>query len=451
MALSVNPTQEWGKIFFQTQGKYTFSQEPLWYRNFIYAKEKERGYNFQEDLFSPGVMVFACEAPQDYEIICACSVSHQPADLATKWQQELARRVKLTSDVTKNTLQQQLHQVGQSFITKSNDPKQSPSLVAGYHWFLEWGRDAMIALPGLTLYSGKEELCLAVLQHFARYEKQGLIPNFLGIAKEDHAYNTVDASLWFVWAVQQYYLKTNNLAEVIKSFWPVLKNIFKFYHEGTWYNIQAQYNGLLFAGNREINLTWMDAMVDGKPVTPRYGYQVEVNALWFNLLGFMVELASKIQDGLKQRLQELFQQVELSFRQVFWCEERGYLYDFVNAQEKNLALRPNQIFAVSLPYSPLLIKMAVSTIGAVKKHLLTPYGLRTLAQYESGYAASYRGNQQERDYAYHNGTVWPWLLGHFTEALLRIRADRNQVLTTINPCLKALTAHLAADGIWEYL
>lgn len=432
-------------IFFQANARVDFLPKALWYRNFLYTKERERGYDFSEDLFSPGLIVF--EFDQVREVIFACSTTRQKNNLADKWQKELERRVKADATNTKNNeFQKQLHKTGQSFITINNASKKT-SIVAGYHWFLEWGRDTMISLPGLTLYSGQEEMCLAILKNFALHEAQGLIPNYLGSTKETNAYNTVDASLWFVWAVQQYYLKTGNLKEIKTYFWTTLKNIFKAYRDGTLYHIKMQDNGLIYAGSREVNLTWMDAMVDGRPVTARYGYQVEVNSLWFNLLKFMVELAIEIKDNLAPELQKLIPLVQTSFRQVFWCEEKGYLYDFVNAEEKNSALRPNQIFAVSLPYSPLLIKTAVSVVSAVREHLLTPVGLRTLAKHETGYVGHYGGSQDERDRAYHNGTVWPWLLGHFTEGLLKVTSDRRKVLAMLNPCLEALKKHLADYGI----
>lgn len=441
---SCMPYQNIPTLFFQTNKKHDFLPQTFWYRNFIYQKEKERGYACQEDLFSPGVMTFT-DLGVGSEIIIACSLLQQE-DLAEKWQQEVQRRIKTQPIVSSSTLQQRLHQVGQSFITKSV-AKSSSAVIAGYHWFLEWGRDTMIALPGLTLYSGQENLCLDILRTFANCEQQGLIPNFLGRSKEENAYNSVDASLWFAWATQQYYLKTRNLKAVAEYLWPTLKNIFKFYKIGTLHNIKMQANGLLYAGNYEINLTWMDAVVDAKPVTPRYGFQVEVNALWFNMLSFMNELAVLLQDNVDQELQPLLLSIKKHFCEIFWCEEKGYLYDFVNFEKKNTALRPNQIFAVSLPYTPLLLTMAVSIMAAVEKHLLTPYGLRTLAPNEVGYIGFYSGNQSERDRAYHNGTVWPWLLGHFTEAALKTTSDRRKVLAVIKPCLEALQAHLAEYGI----
>ncbi|CAL7961688.1 conserved hypothetical protein [Gammaproteobacteria bacterium] len=433
-------------LFFQTNAKHHyFLPQTLWYRNFIYNQEKDRGYDFQEDLFSRGVITFS-DLDVESEIIFSCSLVEQLPNLALKWQQELQRRTKNVVETGGSVLQQQLKITGQSFITK-DIAKLSYAVVAGYHWFLEWGRDTMISLPGLTLYSGQEDLCLEILKTFAQHEKQGLIPNYLGKTKEENAYNSVDASLWFAWAVQQYYLKTKNLKAVTAYFWPTLQNIFTFYKFGTLHRIKMQADGLLFAGSPEVNLTWMDAVVNGKPVTPRYGLQVEVNALWFNMLAFMDELATLLADPIVHELKAMLPNVKTSFCKTFWCEEKGYLYDFVNSEEKNAALRPNQIFAVSLPYSPLLVKMAVSIVEVVKNNLLTPYGLRTLAPNEAGYVGFYNGDQTTRDLAYHNGTVWPWLLGAFAESLLRTTSDRRKVLEIIKPCLGALQEHLTEYGI----
>ena len=432
------PYQNMPTLFCQTDSQYSFLAQALWYRNFIYQKEQERGYEYQEDLFSPGVMTFS-ELSVGSAVIFSCSLQQQK-NLRGTWQEEVRRRIAPT-----NTLRQQLHKVGQSFVVKKT--QQTTVITAGYHWFLEWGRDAMIALPGLTLYSGQEDLCYEILKTFAGWERQGLIPNFLGKNQEEHAYNSVDASLWFAWALQQYYLRTKNLQVLAKCLWSTLKNIFKFYKVGTLHNIKMQENGLLAAGSATENLTWMDAVVDGNPVTPRYGLAVEVNALWFNMLSFMAELAVLLQDNVYQELRTLIPNVKKHFCEIFWCADRGFLYDFVNSEQKNIALRPNQIFAVSLPYSPLLITMAVSIMTVVKEQLLTPYGLRTLAASEAGYVGTYCGKQSERDCAYHNGTVWPWLLGHFTAAALKTMSERKKVLAMITPCLTALHNHLAEYGL----
>ena len=433
------------KLFLRTNVPHQFLADPQWYKNFIYIKEMVRGYDFTEDLFSPGTIIINME--HNREAIISCSLEQHKNDLPAIWSREFASREQWVDDLGMNDFQKKLHAAADKFIVRDNR-SQLYSVVAGYHWFLEWGRDAMIALPGLTLYSGKEELCLSILKRFALCEKQGLIPNYLDNHQDEHTYNTVDASLWFAWALQQYYLKTNDLKKVITYFWTTLRNIFNFYKNGTLHNISMDTTtGLLYAGNPNINLTWMDAVVDGNPVTSRYGYQVEINALWFNLLGFMEELAKLTNDPLEKELHELGTLVRKSFCKTFWCEEHGYLYDFINGDEHNLLIRPNQLFAVSLPHSPLTIATALKVVEITREQLLTPYGLRTLSPGSMGYHGSYRGSQMARDLAYHNGTVWPWLLGHFTEALLRVTGNRKKVLQIIAPCWEALEKHLDESGL----
>jgi len=440
------PYSELPELFFQVDAKHKLIPQALWYNNFIYTEEQERGYDFCEDLFTPAV--FICDdLAAETEIIYACSLKEQGDNLSILWQQEINYRTMVNNSLNllkATPLQKQLHKTSDSFIIETQNML---SVVAGYHWFLEWGRDTMIALPGLTLYSGKQDLCIEILKTFASNEYMGLIPNYLGKNKLENSYNSVDASLWFVWALQQYYIKTKDLKTIEKYFRTTLQNIFNFYKNGTLHNIKMQDNGLLYAGNPEINLTWMDAVVDGKPVTARYGLQVEVNALWFNLLSFMHELAGLLDfDDFSITTQDLLN-IKQAFCEVFWCPEKRYLYDFVNLEQKNLQLRPNQIFAVSLPYSTLPMAMATDVMQAAVDNLLTPFGLRTLAPSDPAYIGKYAHDQTRRDYAYHNGTAWPWLLGNFTQGLLRTSPNWRSVVEIMQPCFQALQEHLFMRGI----
>jgi len=426
----------------------TVVQDAAWYRNFSYELENKRGYEASEDLFSPCIIELSFIDSSEAIIAGSLHELNNDLNLPDLWEREIRQRKELLRKVKSSgaPLQQHLKQVARSFLQVNLD-SGAESVVSGYHWFLEWGRDAMISLPGLTLYSGLENRCLAILKTFAQHEKDGLIPNFIGSDHETNAYNSVDASLWFAWAVQQYYAKTRDLSNITAILWPALKNIFKHYKNGTAYNIKMQEDsGLLFAGAADTNLTWMDAMVNGKPVTARYGMQVEVNALWFNLLNFVYELATVMEDPIKNDVAQLLPKIRLSFCKTFYDEKLGYLYDFVNAEEKNASLRPNQIFAVSLPYSPLPKKIALKVVESVREHLLTPYGLRTLSPQDANYCGVYEGNQERRDRAYHNGTVWPWLLGHFGEALLKTN-DRRYAAKVLQPCFAALKEHLVVGGV----
>ena len=434
------------EIFTQVDLSYSLIPDPLWYKNLIYFREKERGYNFEEDLFTPTLI--AIELEPDSELYCSCGLTLQdPLLLKERWSNELKRRNKLSSCFEKTTpLQQSLHRAANSFLVKNPHNSNLPAVTAGYHWFIEWGRDAMIALPGLTLFSNQETIAFQILQTFGNHLNQGLIPNYLGLDGAN-AYNTVDASLWFVWALQQYQLKTLDSTTVISVFWPIIKQIFNSYRSGTLNQIKMHDNGLIYAGNKDTNLTWMDARINNIPVTPRYGYPVEINALWFNLLNVAFKMAEASNDQLKIELSHLITLTKKSFQKVFWYEKEGYLYDFVNEQETNSDIRPNQIFAVSMPYSPLTLEMAASVVKIVKQHLLTPYGLRTLSPDDQGYCKTYQGNQNERDQAYHNGTIWPWLIGHFTEAIIKTSSNKNKVAEVIETILKSIEQHLSEYGI----
>jgi predicted glycogen debranching enzyme len=382
------------------------------------------------------------------ETIFSCSLQEQvPSNLQNKWKNEIKRRESTYEKLTGNSLQKHLQMVGMSFIDR-NPCLNCKSIVAGYHWFLEWGRDAMISLPSLTLFSEMENDCLEILKEFARNEHDGVIPNYLGDKPENNAYNSVDAGLWFAWAVQQYSFKTKNVQAIDKYLWITLKNIFINYKNGTLYNIKmADDCCLLYAGSKEVNLTWMDAMVSGVPVTPRYGFAVEVNALWYNMLCFMRMLAVLFSDPIRYELDPIIAKINDKFTKVFWNERAGCLYDYVNDGYKCEEIRPNQIFAVSLNYSPLSKKNAEKVVEVVKVHLLTPYGLRTLSPKDPNYIGNYSGNSEERDKAYHNGTVWPWLLGHFGEAVLKVSTSQGSALDILLPCLLALKNHLYTSGI----
>lgn len=424
-----------------------------WYRKFVYQCEQERGYPSQEDLFAPCNLNFDIEFNKNsdavQEIILAFSLENISQNLEDVWNSEIQRRLQQQTQCTGNELQKHLQQVALSFLHYEDINKNSCGIVAGYHWFLDWGRDAMIALPGLTLFNNHENVCALILKTFALHIKNGLVPNFIGKDKSSNAYNSVDASLWFVWATQQLYYKTKDI-EILHELLPALIDIFTHFKHGTDYDIKMLENGLLWAGNGQHGLTWMDAMVNGIPVTPRFGLAVEINALWFNFLSFLCEikplLSNQQLDNLYFEIKSLLTMIRLHFCQTFYNEELGYLYDFVNSNQKNTDLRPNQIFAISLPYSALPKQYAIKVMQNIEQYLLTPYGLRTLSPQDAKYCGLYNGSQEQRDYAYHNGTVWPWLLGHFVEAMLKVHTQE-YVTHLMQPCLQALTQHLFEDGI----
>jgi len=304
------------------------------------------------------------------------------------------------------------------FIVKGvNDAQES--VIAGYHWFEAWGRDAFISLPGLMLTTGRFEDARKVFSTFKKHCDQGLIPNFIPDQFTTPAYNTVDASLWFVNAVLQYLKYTNDFDFVREQLWETLRAIADNYAKGTIFNIRLNSDGLLSC---DPQLTWMDATVDGQPVTPRAGKPVEVQALWYNTLKIMELLASKFNERDEaERYCQMAENARKSFVETFWSSEKSCLFDVVSEHGKDDSLRPNQIIAVALDFSMLDDSRNEKIVDIINRELSTPYGLRTLARNDPKYIGVYSGDRRSRDKAYHNGTVWPWLQGPFTTAFLKAK------------------------------
>ena len=305
-----------------------------------------------------------------------------------------------------------------SFITKGMDDMQR-SVIAGYHWFSAWGRDTFVSLSGLMLVTGRFEEARTVFLGFAKYYDRGLIPNFLPDEVGPPAYNTVDATLWYINAVLQYLKYTGDFRFVKQHLWQALKAFIENHVEGTLFGIHVDADGLLCHGPR---LTWMDAAVNDEPVTPRPGKAVEVQALWYNSLKTMESLATRF--GESSRAEEYRQMAEAaqkSFVSKFWNLERSCLYDVVDEHELDASLRPNQIIAVALDFTMLDDAKNQRIVDVVHNELLTPCGLRTLARNDPRYVGVYSGDRASRDRAYHNGTVWPWLLGPLTTAFLKVK------------------------------
>jgi len=304
------------------------------------------------------------------------------------------------------------------------DEPDGRSVIAGYHWFGDWGRDTMIALPGLTLATCRPEIARKVLFAFARYVDGGMLLNNFPDAGGKPEYNTVDAALWYFEAVRQYFEGTKD-PEAISKLYPVLAQIIDAHVTGTRYNIHVdEADGLLYAGEDAVQLTWMDAKVGDWVVTPRIGKPVEINALWYNALKTMAKLAP-VTGKSAEPFEKMADRAKQSFTR-FWNSSANCCYDVVDDPRigNDTSLRPNQVFAVSLPESPLSTQQQKAVVDFCKDRLLTPQGLRSLAPGEPGYQGHYGGGPRERDGAYHQGTVWGWLLGPFALAHLRVYGDR---------------------------
>jgi len=448
----ISPYEGMPTMHMQTTGKFEFFPSPTWYRNFEYLEEMKRGFDFREDLFSPGV--FEIEMNKGDEIILSGATSILQ-NLPELWHEEIERRRALHQKFRGSPFQKRLKKAAHQFITESpngaadtGEGTGNKGITAGYHWFVEWGRDAMIALPGLLLTNGGRDIFLDVLTRFGRNRRNGIIPNYLGERPDENAYNSADAGLWFGYAVQKYLEQVGKPNKLRGEIAEALFEVYDCYQKGTDHGIRMMENGLLSVGGPHEQVTWMDAMVDGAPVTPRFGAPVEINALWYNFVSFIAEKGPSltIRDSVTRAASDLALRIKASFKSTFWVEEGGYLADLKQGEWLDKSVRPNQIFAVSLPYSPLNFEEARQVVEKVEATLLTPFGLRTLDPSDSRYRGRYEGGYRERDSAYHNGTVWPWLLGHFGEALLTYSEDRTKAVATLENCMSAFEDHLEEVG-----
>jgi predicted glycogen debranching enzyme len=317
------------------------------------------------------------------------------------------------------------------------------SVIAGYHWFTDWGRDTMISLDGLTLHTGRPREAAAILRTFQHYVRDGLLPNLFPEGEHEGLYHTADATLWFFHAIDRYLAATDD-EELLRDAFPTLEEIVTQHVRGTRYGIRIDpADGLFTQGEEGYQLTWMDAKVNGWVVTPRRGKAVELNALWFNAMRLMEAWASRLQKD-PRRYTDLAEQAQRSFNARFWNPAERCLFDVVDAEGggDDPALRPNQIFSLSLRNPVLARDRWSAVVDAVERELLTPFGLRTLSPKHPAYKRAYHGDLRSRDAAYHQGTVWPWLIGHFIDAWLKVHGDRGRA----RGMLAGLEAHLREDG-----
>ncbi|MBP5473763.1 MAG: glycogen debranching enzyme family protein [Bacteroidales bacterium] len=385
-----------------------FVHVPDWYYDVIYSAEKRRGYDYKEDLFTPGFFEF--EAKEGDVIIFSASTKEEnPAGFKTKFTRWL------NSKTPRDSFEHCLMNAALQFIEKHGE---DTFLVAGYPWFGSWGRDTFISLPGLATAKYGLSLYKDVLDTQVRKMKDGLFPN-MG-TEGNYAFNSVDAPMWFVWAVQQY--KKAGAVDYAKRYYKPIVSILSAFKNGRNNGITMRENGLIYADVPGKSLTWMDAIVNGQPVTPRNGYDVEINALWYNAICFALDLAKKLgDDKFIDEYKYLPELIKKSFIEIFWLREKGYLADYVNdAEGANAFVRPNMLVAASLPYSMLTKEQMKGVVDVASRELVTVRGLRTLSPKNNLYKGIYTGCQEARDLAYHQGTVWPWLYGPYCEAYLKV-------------------------------
>ncbi len=415
-----------------------------WYRNFEYDAERERGLDFSEDLFNPLVLRFDLSLRRQASVIA--STEQRDAGQVVEYRRAETKRRQNTATLlsVKDDFAQSLAAAADHYIVSRGDQK---TVIAGYHWFSDWGRDTMIALPGLTLPTGKFNVARSILRTFAQNVDQGMLPNRFPDAGEMPEYNTVDATLWFFEAAHAYLAYTDDLSFVRDELYPVLTDIVSWHVRGTRYGIKVDADGMLSSGEEGVQLTWMDAKVGDWVVTPRRGKPVEIHALWYNSLCIMEDLAGRFDDASGQeRYRNMATAASISFNRLFWNENTGCLYDLINGAP-DASIRPNQIFAVSLTHGMLSSERAKKVVENVQEHLLTPFGLRSLAPTDSQYRGRYTGGPVERDGAYHQGTAWPWLMGPFITAFVKVNERSDAARRQAREWLLPLKDHLADGGL----
>jgi predicted glycogen debranching enzyme len=416
-----------------------------WYRNFTYRVERERGLDHQEDLYNPFAVV-ADLNEQSHVSFIASTTPHRE-DKANEYRQaEIDRRNALRDSApSQSTFVRDLVNAADQYIVARGDQH---TIIAGYPWFSDWGRDTMISLPGLTLATGRYEIARSILDAFSQHIDQGMLPNRFPDAGEAPEYNTVDATLWYFEAIRAWLGCTGDHAHVRDHWYGLLKDIIEWHEKGTRHGIRLEEDGLLHSGEPGVQLTWMDAKVGDWVVTPRQGKPVEIQALWYNAVRIMEELASRFGDrAAERRFSELADRARTSFNQQFWNAAEGCLYDVVDDGVPDSSVRPNQILAVSLPHSLLERERARQVVNVVQRELLTPLGLRTLAPSDPRYISRYEGDPRSRDAAYHQGTVWPWLMGPFVTAFLKVNDFDNDARRQAEQWLTPFESHLSEVGL----
>ncbi len=420
------------------------SEEPahVWYRNFDLSAERERGFEDPDDHLHAGTFHALLREGESVTIVCSRDPS-PGLDGAAAYEAHLARQYDLLHrwSTTQPELARiappwvrQLVLAADQFIVKRpiQDEPDACSVIAGYHWFGDWGRDTMVALPGLTLATGRPQLARNILRTFARFVDCGMLPNVFPDAGSKPEYNTVDAVLWYFEALRQYFAQTGD-KKFVEELFPVLADIIEWHQRGTRFGICVDPNdGLLYSGQPGVQLTWMDAKVGDWLVTPRTGKAIEVNALWLNALVTMAQFA-RILGRRTETYEFLAKCVRQAFKR-FWNESAGYCFDVIDGPEPcDSSLRPNQIFAVALPESALNQEQQRAVVDVCTRHLLTSCGLRSLGPSHANYQGHYGGGPRERDGAYHQGTVWGWLLGPFVLAHLRVYDDPIRAASFLEP------------------
>lgn len=423
-----------------------------------YRVDRDRGSEHIEDLASPGY--FRADLTSDRPIAFVAStetwelLEFNSESIFEAEAQRLRKLLSPLQDQGKDNLEELLSLAADQFIVSPGSRVEEQALarasgdeartvIAGYHWFTDWGRDTMISLEGLTLCTGRHREARSILRTFANYIQDGLLPNLFPEGQRQALYHTVDATLWYFHALDRYYRITGD-SEIVIALMPTLKSVIEHHVKGTHFGIGVDsHDGLLHAGAEGYQLTWMDAKVDGWVVTPRRGKPVEIQALWYNALRCMVQWGEMTGEQT-HHWEDMAERARQSFNNRFWRQDGGYLFDVIEGEQgDDSSFRPNQIFAIALQHPILEEQRWRAVVDAVADKLLTPVGLRSLSRDHRDYKPMYFGDLRARDAAYHQGTVWAWLIGPFIDAWLKVYKD----VSKAQGMLEGFRSHLLEDGI----
>jgi predicted glycogen debranching enzyme len=430
-----------------------------WYRNFDLPAERARGLCDRTDRFFAGEFSATIAPGKSLTIVASTDASpslngEEALVVRQNTEESLLKQfypgVRNSAQIPPAEIQQLVLAADQFIVARPlENTADAKTILAAYPWFSDWGRDTMVSLPGLCLTTGRPALARNILRTYSRFVSEGMLPNNFPSAGKAPAYNAADATLWYFHAIREYFKATNDF-ELLHELYPVLAGIMDAHVRGTRYNIHVDpADGLLYAGETGLQLTWMDAKVGDVVVTPRIGKPVEINALWFNAAMSMAQFARVVGEN-PEKYEALAEHARTGFAR-FWNSSRQFCFDVIDGQNgpenkaanNDPALRPNQIFAVSLPDSPLSLEQRRAVVDICARELLTSFGLRSLGRAEQGYQGHYSGGVLQRDSAYHQGTVWGWLLGPFALAHFRVYQDAGAAISFLHPML----GHIKAAGL----
>ncbi|MBA3994734.1 MAG: hypothetical protein C0469_14545 [Cyanobacteria bacterium DS2.3.42] len=446
-----------------SSGRYV--EDPDWYWGYSWSGEWERGLADSEDLYRTGFLETTLSEGKTYTITAALEPADKQYDANEVVRSEWSRLQELVATArVDGKIAAQLLIAGDQFVVERRSTG-SASVVAGYHWFGDWGRDTMISLPGLLIETGRHSVARSVLSTFGKYMSEGMLPNYFPDSGQDPVYNSLDATLWWAVALDEYYRNTGDVPFLLEQV-PLLDKVVIAHLQGTRHGIKVDpVDGLITGGEPSIQLTWMDAKCEDMVVTPRHGKAVEINALWFNFLKTLELLHTTLGSavlgsegaeydlhmGLATRYADMAEKARLGFK-AFWNDDAGCLFDVIGKDGYvDPSIRPNQIFAVSLPFKVISPEQAAGILSVVEKDLLTDFGLRTLAPRDPAYKGTYgdtmgAADQYHRDLTYHQGTAWPFLIGHWVDARVAVHGLQQSNFELIAERLLPLIQHMNEEA-----